>query len=75
LTTALTPDGGLALPLSLGAGLLVVPALPQLGVQTGALHLALEAPERAIETFIVLNYDFQDDQTSLKPTLQVSQKN
>ena len=59
LTAAFTPDGGLALPLSLSAGLLVVAALPQLGVKTGALHFALEAPQRAIETFIVLNDDFQ----------------
>ena len=72
LTTALAPDGGLPLALSLSTRLLVVPALPQLGVQTGALYLALEAPERTIETFIVLNDDFQDDQTSFLTSLRVS---
>ena len=64
LTTALAADRCFFLPLPLGAGLLVVTTLAQLGVQSGALHLPLEAAERAIETLVVLDDDFQGNRTS-----------
>jgi len=61
LSAALSADGGLALPLSLGAGLLVVPTLTELGIKARALHLPLEAAERPVETLVVLDDDFQSD--------------
>jgi hypothetical protein len=64
LAAALTPDGGFALPLPLSARLLVVATLAQLRVQTGALHLPLEAAERSVETLVVLDDDFQKNRTS-----------
>jgi hypothetical protein len=59
LAASLPADGGFPLPLPLGAGLLVVPPLAELGIQAGALHLPLEAAERPVETLVVLNDDFQ----------------
>jgi hypothetical protein len=59
LTSTLAADSGFALPLPLGARLLVVATLTQLGVESGALHLPLEAAERSIETLVVLDDDFQ----------------
>jgi hypothetical protein len=59
LPPTLSPNGGFALSLSLGAGLLVKAALPELGIQAGALHFALELPQRTFEVFALLNDDFQ----------------
>jgi len=59
LSAPLSADRRLALPLSLGAGLLVVPALAELGIQTRPLHLSLEPAQCAVETLVVLNDDFQ----------------
>lgn len=59
LAAALATDRGLALPLALGAGLLVVAALAELGVEPGTLHLTLEPAQGAVETLVVLDDDFQ----------------
>ena len=61
LAPAFATDGRFTLPLTLCTGLLVVPALPQLRVETRALYLPLEAAQSAVEALIVLNDDFQDD--------------
>ena len=63
--TALPPplptNGSLSLALSLGAGLLVETTLPQLGVETGTLDLALEPAQCPLEALIVMYDDFQSD--------------
>src|SRR5690606_26812888 len=59
LPPALAPDRGLALALPLRARLLVEAALPELGVEAGALHLPLEAAQRPLETLVVLYRYFQ----------------
>ena len=59
LTLPIPTYGGLAVTLALGARLLVEPALPELGVETGTLDLPLEATQRALEAFVVLNRNFQ----------------
>ena len=46
-------------PLALRAGLLVEAALPQLGVESRPLDLALEAAQGPLEAFVLLNDDFQ----------------
>lgn len=77
LPAPLTTDGGFPLPLALGTGLLVVPALAQFGIETGALHLPLEAAQRAVETLVVLNDDFQDDHAPdwMVPTVEQKKLN
>ena len=59
LAPTLSANRRLALPLLLGAGLLVEAALPELGIESGTLHLALEPAQGAVETLVVLNDDFQ----------------
>lgn len=68
LPTPLATDRRFLLPLPLGTGLLVEATLAQLGIETRALHLSLEAAQRAVETLIVLNDDFQDDYRPLDDT-------
>ena len=63
LPAPLAADGSLPLPLALGAGLLVEPTLSELGVETGALNLTLEPPERALEALVVLDRHFQRGHT------------
>lgn len=58
LTPPLATDGCFTLPLALCGWLLVEPALPQFGVEPGALNLPLEAAQCAIEAFVVLNGNF-----------------
>ena len=54
-------DSGFPLPLSLGAGLLIEPALPKLGVEPGSLNFSLEPAECPVEAFVVLDENFQTD--------------
>ncbi len=60
LPASLTPDGRFPLPLTLGARLLVEPALTQLRVQSRALDLALESTQGAVEAFVLLDDYFQN---------------
>jgi len=60
LTTTFPTNRRFPLTLALGTGLLVVPPLAKLGVETGPLHLALEPAKRAVEALVVLNDDFQE---------------
>lgn len=59
LTPALAADRRFALPLALGAGLLVEAALAELGVEPRPLDLALEAPQGPLEALVVLDGHFQ----------------
>ena len=61
LPAPLPPDRRLALPLSLGTGLLVEATLPKLGVETGPLDLSLETAKGPIEALVVLDDNFQTD--------------
>lgn len=61
LTTTLSTNRRFPLPLALGTGLLVVPPLAELGIETGPLHFPLEPAQGAVEALIVLNDDFQED--------------
>jgi hypothetical protein len=61
LPSPLTPDGGLTLPLPLGAGLFIETAFPEFRVEAGPLHFPLEPAEGPIEALIVLDDDFQTD--------------
>ena len=61
LTPALATNRRFALPFALRARLFVVPALAQFGIETRALHLALEAPQCTVEALVILDDYFQDD--------------
>ena len=61
LAPPLPPNGGLPLPLPLGAGLLIEAALTQLGVEAGPLNLPLETAQSPVEALVVLDDDFQTD--------------
>ena len=65
LTTAFTSNGRLALPLPLGARLLVEATLPEFRIEPRPLHLTLESAECPLETFVVLNRYFQRTTTPL----------
>ncbi len=60
LTTTLATNGGFALPLTLGARLLIEATLPKLRIQTRPLDLPLEAAQRAIKTLVISDDYFQD---------------
>ncbi len=55
------PDRGFPLPFALRARLLVEAPFAQLRVEPGPLHLALEAPKRALQVLSFLDHDFQTD--------------
>ncbi len=59
LTPTLTANRRLALPLPLGAGLLVEAALPKLGIESRPLHFALETTQCTLKALVVLNGHFQ----------------
>jgi len=61
LSPPLPPDRSFPLPLPLGAGLLVEPALPELRVEPGPLDLPLEPAKCPVEAFVVLDENFQTD--------------
>jgi hypothetical protein len=61
LAPTLPPDGGLSLPLPLGAGLLIETALTELGIQTRPLNLPLEPAKSPVEALVVLDDNFQTD--------------
>jgi hypothetical protein len=63
LATSLATNGGFALPLPLGAGLLVEATLAKLRIQSRALNFSLEPAQGAIETFVISDDDFQDYHT------------
>jgi hypothetical protein len=63
LPPAFPPDGRFPLPFPLGAGLLVEPPLPKLGIKAGPLDFPLEPTESSFEAFVVLDDDFQTDHT------------
>ena len=52
--------GGLALPLPLGARLLIEAALPEFRVEPRSLHFTLKPTERSLKALIVLNGYFQE---------------
>src|SRR5215471_8674024 len=56
---AILPNGGVHLPLSALARLLVVPMLAQIRENTGLLALLLEALEGPLEVLIVVDDDFR----------------
>jgi len=60
LTPALATNCRFTLSLPLGARLLIVPALAQLGIQARTLHFALEAAQCAVEALVILDDYFQD---------------
>lgn len=66
LTTSLTANCRLTLPLPLGARLFVEAALPEFGVETRPLHLTLETAKGPLEAFVVLNGYFQKITTPLQ---------
>ena len=66
LTTSLTANCRLTLPLPLGARLFVEAALPEFGVETRPLHLTLEPAKGPLEAFVVLNGYFQKITTPLQ---------
>ena len=61
LPSPFPPDSGFTLPLPLGAGLLIEPAFPKLGIEPGSLHFSLEPAECPVEAFVVLDENFQTD--------------
>ena len=61
LPPSLPPNRRFPLPLPLGAGLLVEPPLPEFGIEAGPLDLSLEPAKCPVETFVVLDEDFQTD--------------
>ena len=63
LTPPLPTDGSFTLPFLLGAGLFVKTAFAELGIETGALDLPLEAAQRPLEALVVLNCHFRKDLT------------
>ena len=54
LPPPLPPNRRLTLTLTLRTGLLVKAPLPEFGIESGALHLSLEAAKRPLEAFVVL---------------------
>jgi len=60
LAPALATNCRFTLPLTLGARLLVIPPLAQLGIKTRTLHLAFEAAQCAVEALVILDDYFQD---------------
>ncbi len=61
LPPSLPPNSRFLLPLPLGAGLLVEPPFPKLGIEPGSLDLSLEPAKCPVETFVILDEDFQTD--------------
>ena len=59
LPPPLPPYRCLSLPLTLGAGFLVITALTQFRIQSRALNFPLEAAKRPVQTLVFLNDDFQ----------------
>ena len=61
LPPPLPSDRSFPLPLPLGAGLLIEPPLPKLGIEPGPLNFPLEPAEGPVEAFVVLDENFQTD--------------
>jgi uncharacterized membrane protein len=61
LAPAFATNSRFTLPLSLGARLLVVTTLAQLGIETRTLHLSFETAQRTVEALVILDDYFQDD--------------
>jgi len=66
LPPSFTPNGRLALPLPLSAGLFIKTTLPELGIEAGSLNFSFEPTECPIEALVVLDDDFQTNHAPFK---------
>jgi hypothetical protein len=60
-SAAILPHRGIHLPLAALAGLLVMTVLAKIGKDARLLALLLEALQRALKVFVVMDYDFRQN--------------